>query len=334
MGTRASVVAVPRSKPGYAPEMTLELGRLKPVLPREVWAHEALNFTPWLLDNVDVLSDLLGMDLVLERAEHPVGGFSLDLLGHDEATGQVVIVENQLEISDHTHLGQILTYAAGTNPTTIVWIATGFRSEHRAAIDWLNERTDENTRFFGVEIQVVRIGDSIPAPAFKLVAQPNDWGKQVKASTTSGEGSEKGQQYWEFWGQFLTSIHTEHPTWTRARTATRASWLDLSLTPGIVLDSSFTRHGLSAWIYFGSSDQSTNLARFQDVSLAREKFELVLGEPAVWDEMVGRKAARIGLKSPYASVTETDKWPAMIAWLLDAQVRLRAALEAVSSISS
>lgn len=335
-GPRASIVAVPRSKPGYAPRMTIELGRLKPVLPRDVWAHEATNFTPWLLilDNVDVLSDLLGMDLVLERAEHPVGGFSLDLLGHDEATGQVVIVENQLEISDHTHLGQILTYAAGTNPTTIVWIATGFRSEHRAAIDWLNERTDENTRFFGVEIQVVRIGDSIPAPAFKLVAQPNDWGKQVKASTTSGEGSEKGQQYWEFWEQFLTRIHTDHPTWTRARTATRGSWLDLSLTPGVVLDSSFTRQGLSAWIYFGSSDQSTNLARFQEVSLAREKFELVLGEPAVWDEMVGRKAARIGLKSPYASVTEADKWPAMIAWLVDAQVRLRAALEAVGSISS
>ena len=83
-----------------------------------------------------------------------------------------MIVENQLDVSDHTHLGQILTYAAGTNPTTIVWIATGFRSEHRAAIDWLNERTDENTRFFGVEIQVVRIGDSSSAPAFKLVAQP------------------------------------------------------------------------------------------------------------------------------------------------------------------
>ena len=87
-GPRASIVAVPRSKPGYAPRMTIELGRLKPVLPRDVWAHEAMNFTPWLLDNVDVLSDLLGMDLVLERAEHPVGGFSLDLLGHDEATGQ------------------------------------------------------------------------------------------------------------------------------------------------------------------------------------------------------------------------------------------------------
>jgi hypothetical protein len=149
----------------YAPPA---LGRLTQVPPRQVWPHEAHDFTPWLLNNVDVLSDLLGMDLVLEVAEHPVGGFSLDLMGRDEATGQIVIVENQLETSDHGHLGQILTYAAGTDPTTIVWVAASFRPEHRAAIDWLNARTDEDTRFFGVELGVVRIGDSEPAPAFRL----------------------------------------------------------------------------------------------------------------------------------------------------------------------
>ncbi len=151
---------------------------------RDVWPHEAHSFTPWLLNNVDVLSDLLGMDLALEVAEHPVGGFSLDLMGRDETTGEVVIVENQLETSDHGHLGQILTYAAGTDPTTIVWVAASFRAEHRAAIDWLNARTDENTRFFGVELGVVRIGQSDPAPSFRLVAQPNDWEKTVRAATS------------------------------------------------------------------------------------------------------------------------------------------------------
>lgn len=159
------------------------LGRLDVVDARDVWPSEPHDFTPWLLNNVDVLSDLLEMDLVLEEAEHAVGGFSLDLKGHDEATGETVIVENQLEVSDHIHLGQIITYAAGTDPTTIVWVTTGFRPEHRAAIDWLNQRTDENTRFFGVVIHVVRIGDSQPAPDFELVAQPNDWKKQVKKTT-------------------------------------------------------------------------------------------------------------------------------------------------------
>lgn len=141
-----------------------ELGRLTVVPPRQVWPHEAHNFTPWLLQNVDVLSDLLGMDLELEVAEHPVGDFSLDLIGRDLSDDSVVIVENQLESSDHTHLGQILTYAAGTQPKTIVWVATRFRSEHRAALDWLNEHTDPDTRFFGVEIEVVKIGDSAPHP--------------------------------------------------------------------------------------------------------------------------------------------------------------------------
>jgi len=141
------------------------LGRLTSVPPRDVWVHEAYDFTPWLLQNVDVLSDLLGMEeLELDAAEQPVGGFSLDLIGRDLSDGSVVIVENQLAQSDHGHLGQILTYAAGTNPTTIVWIATSFRPEHRAALDWLNEHTDPDTRFFGVEIEVVRIGDSAPAP--------------------------------------------------------------------------------------------------------------------------------------------------------------------------
>lgn len=161
------------------------LGRLTPVPPREVWAHEALNFTPWLLANQDVLGEALGMDLELVTAEHPVGGFSLDLLGHDRATGDTVIVENQLEITDHIHLGQILTYAGGTDPKNIVWIAAAFREEHRAALDWLNTHTDEDTRFFGVEVRVVRIGDSEPAPMLRVVAQPNDWGKQVKRAASS-----------------------------------------------------------------------------------------------------------------------------------------------------
>lgn len=161
------------------------LGRLSQVPPHAVWPHEALDFTPWLLDNADVLSDVLGMDLELEAAEHPIGGFSLDLIGKDRASGERVIIENQLETSNHGHLGQILTYAGGTDPSTIIWVAPAFRDEHRAALEWLNERTDENTRFFAVQVSVVKIGDSLPAPLLTLVVQPNDWGKAVKATTSA-----------------------------------------------------------------------------------------------------------------------------------------------------
>lgn len=169
------------------------LGRLEAVPPRQVWAHEALGLTPWLLANADVLSSALGMDLDLEAAEHPVGGFSLDLIGRDRASGERVIIENQLETSDHTHLGQILTYAGGTDPATIVWVAPSFRDEHRSALEWLNQRTNAQTRFFAVQLQVVRIGDSDPAPLLSLVVQPNDWGKTVR-STTTAKGHRWGRE--------------------------------------------------------------------------------------------------------------------------------------------
>lgn len=120
--------------------MTNGLGRLEPVDPRDVWPSEAHDFTPWLLANAQALSEAVGMDLDLEAAEHPIGGFSLDLIGVDTATGGRVIVENQLEASDHSHLGQILTYAGGTQPENVLWLATSFREEHRAALEWLNER--------------------------------------------------------------------------------------------------------------------------------------------------------------------------------------------------
>jgi hypothetical protein len=321
--------------PSYALAVDQLLGRLTVVPAREVWPHEAHDFTPWLLANVDVLSDLLGMDLVLDVAEHPVGGFFLDLMGRDEATGTTVIVENQLEPSDHAHLGQILTYAAGTNPTTIVWMTTGFRPEHRAAVDWLNEHTDEDTRFFGVEIQVVRIGESTPAPAFKLVAQPNDWEKQVKSATTgaaSGQLSEKGRLYWDFWDQVRTKIQAVHPSWSRARTSTKASWFDMSTgTSGALVSMSFTRAGLSVQLYF-DADPAVNTARYEALLAQKEQFEAELGASAVWDPMPGRKAARIAVYSEFSDVAEIDSWPAMTDWLIDRQIRLRAAIDAVGGI--
>ena len=147
----------------------LELGKLEHVDPRTVWPHEAHDFTPWLLANADRLAEALGIDLELEAAEHAVGGYALDLVGRDITNDAVLIVENQLAVTDHSHLGQVLTYAAGTAASTIVWIATAFREEHRQALDWLNENTGDNAHFFGIELQVVTIGDSAPAPLFNVV---------------------------------------------------------------------------------------------------------------------------------------------------------------------
>jgi Domain of unknown function (DUF4268) len=314
---------------------TPNLGRLTTVPPRNVWTHEAHHFTPWLLQNVDVLSDLLGMDLELEVAEHPVGGFSLDLLGRDRSDDSIVIVENQLEQSDHTHLGQILTYAAGTNPKTIVWITTGFRPEHRAALDWLNEHTGPDTRFFGVEIEVVRIGDSDPAPNFRLVAEPNDWEKQVKAATAAGAMTEKSKLYWDFWEQFRSRVIAEHPGWTNRKTSTRDSWYSLPTGTSVAsLESTFTQKGLAVQLYFGGADPTVNTARFEALQAKQDQFEQALGEDAAWDEMTGRKAARVCVTSEFTDVATADQWPAMVDWLLDQHARFRRAVQAVGGLGS
>ncbi|MHA7663719.1 DUF4268 domain-containing protein [Mycolicibacterium sp. HS_4_1] len=303
---------------------TPHLGRLTTVPPREVWLHEARNFTPWLLQNVDVLGSLLRMDLTLDRAEQPVGDFSLDLLGRDLADGSVVIVENQLEPSDHTHLGQILTYAAGTDPRTIVWITTGFRPEHRAALDWLNEHTLPDTRFFGIEIEVVKIGTSEPAPNFRLVAQPNDWEKHVKAATSGGPFTEEAKLYQQFWKQLRARVAAEHPEWNAVGGTRTSAWSDVpSGITGCPLTSRFMRDGLLLQLTL--HDQT----RYDALYAKRAEFEAQLGQKAQWDDKPGQNGARIYITSPYRQVGDTDQWNAMLDWLMDHHVRFRAAIAAV-----
>lgn len=308
------------------------LGRLVPVPPRNVWPHEAQNFTPWLLTNADVLSDLLGMDLELETAEHPVGGFYLDLVGKDAATGDRVIVENQLETSDHTHLGQILTYAAGTDPTTIVWVAPAFRSEHRAALDWLNTRTDENTRFFGVEINVVKIGDSEPAPMFKLVAQPNDWAKTVRAATAEGV-SEKERLYQQFWTRVIETLQRKHVGWFRGTTPPRGSWFSMSTgTKGATYYLWFTRAGLASQLWFEDRDASVNDQRLAALIERREEVIEAYGLALEFEDLPGKKSTRVGEVLAGATLADEGRWDEYVAWLMDRQTRLRAAVAAAGGI--
>lgn len=157
---------------------TINLGKIEQVTNlREIWPNEAQHFTPWLAKNLDQLSEALGMDLELQQIEAAVGGYSLDILSTDQNENRPVIIENQLESTDHTHLGQLLTYAAGHDANIVVWLTKEFRDEHRAALDWLNQRTGDDTQFFGVAVELWKIGDSLPAPHFRVVASPNEWSK-------------------------------------------------------------------------------------------------------------------------------------------------------------
>ncbi|MFF2556689.1 DUF4268 domain-containing protein [Nocardia sp. NPDC058058] len=307
------------------------IGRLEAVNLRSVWAHEAHDFTPWLLANADQLGEALGLELILEANEHPVGGYSLDLIG--TAGDEVVIIENQLEETDHSHLGQVLTYAAGTEATNIVWVAARFREEHRAALDWLNHRTDIDTRFFGIEVSAVRIGDSVPAPQFRVVAKPNDWGKTARARTRS-EASAAGQLYAEFWDRFLSGLGGEGlQQWTSSRTGSNTkNWLDMPTgRADVVYGVKFSSGGLQSHLYFKNSDSGTNRARLEQLRAVQAKFEGVYGRELGFDVRDGRSACLIWDRAA-GKVVDKDKWDSYIRWFIDAQKRLRASVEAVGGI--
>lgn len=167
------------------------LARLEPVVDLQtVWKNEAQDFTPWLAreENLALLGETIGMELEFEAQEKDVGPFRADLLCRDTVTNELVLIENQLERTNHTHLGQLVTYAAGLGARTIVWIADRFRDEHRAAMDWLNENTKEDINFFGLEVELWRIGNSAIAPRFNVISKPNTWTKRVEASKRLGSG--------------------------------------------------------------------------------------------------------------------------------------------------
>jgi len=312
------------------------IARLEAVDLREVWHHEAHDFTPWLLNNADSLGEALGMELELERAEHPVGDFSLDLIGAETATGNRVIIENQLADTDHNHLGQLLTYAAGTDAAAVVWIARNFREEHRRALDWLNERTDSDTRFFGVAVRVWRIGDSAPALQFNVVAAPNDWGKRVRSTAAAQQrGEGKRPLYLEFWGRLTEAIVERGHGWCRPGRRNSANWIDFSTGAprGTQYGMSFSRDSLRSELYLHNRQQIEPSASFEHFLERRAYLEASYGGPLEFEALENRKASRIA-DYRLGSIEDVDAWPEYIDWFIDAQSRLRVAVEAVRGSSA
>ncbi|WP_238368716.1 DUF4268 domain-containing protein [Mesobacterium pallidum] len=181
---------------------TVAFGTLEDLQPRDAWTNEARDFTPWLAENIDQLSKVIGVPLELTGTEVAVQTFAADILARNMQDGSTVLIENQLEQTDHSHLGQILTYLAGLDAQTVIWIAPRFRDAHRSAIRWLNAHTADNFAFFAVRLRVVRIGDSPFAPVFEIVEEPDDWAREIK-HVVAPEGSRYYDIKQEFWNAFL-----------------------------------------------------------------------------------------------------------------------------------
>ena len=183
----------------------MEFSELKDVPLREAWPHEANDFTPWLAGNLHRLSQAIGVDLELEDTEVSVEGFSADILARIPSDNSMVVIENQLENTDHTHLGQVLTYLAGLEAQTVIWIARDFQGPHLSAIRWLNSHTVDPFAFFAVKVRAVRIGDAPApvAPLFEVIERPNDWDRQVKGAVNTSDKAARRQLNDDFWNFYF-----------------------------------------------------------------------------------------------------------------------------------
>ena len=238
------------------------IGTLSPVNIRPVWADEARAFTPWLAENTDLLGEALGMDLLHEETEAAVGRYSADLVYREVSTDRLVVVENLFGPSDHDHLGKLIVYAAGLEAGYAVLVAPEFRDEHRAALDWLNSISADDFGFFGIVLEVWRIGDSLPAPRLRVDAEPNNWSRSVRAAQ-SLELSESEQAYQRFWGEFLPPFRDAHPGWTRRTALRKKSHMSFpSARSGLLRYSAAFcrtdgRHGLRAEAYIDTGEWET-----------------------------------------------------------------------------
>lgn len=198
----------------------LDLGTIKILPARTLWQNEARNFTPWLAENAEALSDAIGVPIEIETTEHLIGKFKLDMYGTIEGTDKKVAIENQLDPSDHKHLGQLVTYAAGLDASVIIWVTPDVREEHRDAVDWLNDISSTGTSFFMVRPEVIQIDESKPAVRFVVEAEPSDFLKTIKEAIGMEE-SPKNRFRMEFWQAFFDYLSDNGEEWARNRKTTK-----------------------------------------------------------------------------------------------------------------
>lgn len=280
--------------------MSLKLGKLKKVDLREYWKHEALDFTRWLAlpENLEELGNEIGVDITLIQTEAGVGRFSADILAQEETSGRKIVIENQLETTDHSHLGQILTYAAGIEAEYIVWIVRDARDEHKQAVDWLNEHTDEKLNFFLIRIELWQIGDSNPAPKFVIVSRPNDWTKSIRGSTSEQTAlSETKLLQLDFWQQLHDFAANQSPP-LRLRTPRAQHWYDVAIGRSdchVALTALITENQIGCEIYIPNSK-----ALFHAFYSNQGAIEAAMGITGLlWQELPEKKASRIRAFLPF-----------------------------------
>jgi hypothetical protein len=268
----------------------MTVGKIESIPIRQAFPHEAHNFTVWLEENIDALSDRLGFELIVEEREKSVGSFNVDLFCVDEY-GNNVIVENQLERTDHTHLGQLLTYLVNLDAQTAIWISPEVRPEHMRVIDWLNENTSEDLAFYVVQVEAIRIGDSSIAPLFTILAQPDqqirEIGKAKKASATQ----DAILRY--FWSTLLEASQNRFDDFNHLSPPNAYEFGSSAGLKSIALKFNVFRDGYGGQIYIDGSSMEDNKRKFDELYQYREQIETEIGFVLDWDRLNDKKLSKV-----------------------------------------
>ena len=271
---------------------TIKLGKLQEVDVRELWSHEQYDFSEWLAqkESLEILSETIGLNISEVEKEVYVGSYRCDLVGKDETTGEIIIIENQLEASNHDHLGKIITYASGLDAKQVVWIVKEAREEHRSAIEWLNNNTTQNINFFLIEVHAYKIGDSLSAPKFEIVEKPNGFIKNAKTQVGAGEYNHSQSERLEFWTRF-NEILTERGKPFNVRKATTNNWYDVAIgmAGAHVALSLVNQEGYITSELYITNDK----ALFDRLESQKKEIEEKIGFALEWYRLNDRKASRI-----------------------------------------
>ena len=298
------------------------IGRLIEVDVRELWRHEQYDFSNWLAKdiNLEYLNDILGLTLTDVDKEVYVGPYRCDLVAKDETSGITVIIENQLEGTNHDHLGKIITYASGLNAKVMVWIVKEAKEEHRAAVEWLNNNTNNDVNFFLIEIHAYKIGDSDPAPKFEVVEKPNDFVKRSKIKVDNSELNKRQSERLTFWEQFNQILISRGKPFN-VRKATIDHWYDVAIGTSeahIAINLVNKDGNIVVEVYIND-----NKELFDSLYSNKDEIEDKLGLELIWDRLNGKKAARTKHAIPGLNFDDHSNYESLMNQSIDTAIKMR-----------
>ena len=301
---------------------TAKMGVMKEINVKELWGHEQYDFSNWLAkeENIELLNDILGLTLVDVNKEVYVGAYRCDLVARDETTGIKVIIENQLEPSNHDHLGKIITYASGLDANVVVWIVTRAREEHRSAIEWLNNNTGNDLNFFLIELHAYTIGDSLPAPKFETIEKPNGFIKNSKGKNGMNDLTKTEAACFEFWTMFNEVVAEKGKPFS-IRKASKDNWYNVAIGKSgteISITLLNTKSTVSIALYI-----SENKTLFDCLYQHKIEIERELGFELDWRRLDGKKASRIVYRIPGLNFNDNTNYHCLMERIIDVVVKMR-----------